>query len=97
MNDFYDKLPEHLLSATDLPKLATQSIQSLATLGGRQDKQLREIQALRADFLNQKRHDWIALGGFLTFIAIGLTVPIWWVGVVFHVLALGFVVWRILA
>lgn len=97
LNDFYDKLPEHLLSATDLPKLTTQSIQSLAMLGGRQDKQLREIQALRADFLNQKRHDWIALGGFFAFIAIGLTVPIWWVGVVFHVLALGFAVWRVLA
>lgn len=95
-DELYDRLPEHLLSATDLPKLATQSIQSLATLGGRQDKQLREIQALRADFLNQKRHDWIALGGFFGFVAIGLTVPIWWVGVMFHVVAMGFVLWRVL-
>lgn len=97
LDTFYDKLPEHLLFATDLPKLATQSMQSLAMMGSRQDKQLREIQALRADFLNQKRHDQMALGGFFSFIAIGLTVPIWWVGVIFHVLALAFVLWRILA
>lgn len=91
-----DKLPEHFLSATELPKFAIQSIQSLATLGARQDKELREIQALRADFLNQKRHDWIAFGGFVGLIAIGLTVPIWWVGVICHVLAVGFVAWRVL-
>lgn len=96
LNDIKTKAPELLLSTTELPKLLTQSIQSMATLGARQDKELREIQALRADFLNQKRHDWIALGGFITFIAIGLTVPIWWVGVIFHLLAVGFVVWRVL-
>lgn len=97
LDDFYGKLPEHLLSATDLPKLATQSIQSLVTLGGNLDKQLRELQALRADFLNQKRHDWIALGGFFGLIAIGLSVPVWWVGVIFHLLAMAVVLWRILA
>lgn len=96
LNDIKAKAPELLLSTTELPKLLTQSIQSMATLGARQDKELREIQSLRADFLNQKRHDWIALGGFITFIAIGLTVPIWWVGVIFHLLAVGFVVWRVL-
>ncbi|WP_066800214.1 ABC1 kinase family protein [Moraxella oblonga] len=96
LDDFYDQLPEHLLSATDLPKLTTQSIQSLAMLGMRQDKQLREIQALRADFLNQKRHDWIALGGFFGLVAIGLTVPIWWVGVMFHLMAMGVILWRVL-
>lgn len=96
LNDIKEKSPELLLCATELPKLITQGVQSMATLGARQDKELREIQALRADFLNQKRHDWIALGGFLGFIAIGLTLPIWWVGVIFHVLAIGFVVWRVL-
>ncbi|MFL1732758.1 ABC1 kinase family protein [Moraxella oculi] len=97
LNDIKAKAPELLLSTAELPKLLTQGVQSMAALGARQDKQLREIQALRADFLNQKRHDWIALGGFVSLIAIGLTVPIWWVGVIFHVLALGFVVWRVLA
>ncbi|WFF38238.1 AarF/UbiB family protein [Moraxella nasibovis] len=96
LNDIKAKAPELLLSTTELPKLISQGVQSMATLGARQDKELRELQALRADFLNQKRHDWIALGGFITFIAIGLTVPIWWVGVIFHLLAVGFVVWRVL-
>ncbi|MDO4700809.1 MAG: AarF/UbiB family protein [Moraxella sp.] len=91
-----DRLPEHLLSASELPKFTIQSIQSLATLGARQDKNLRELQALRADFLNQKRHDWVAFGGFLGLIAIGLTVPVWWVGVMFHLMAMGFVLWRVL-
>lgn len=92
----HNTLPEHLLSASELPKFAIQSIQSLATLGARQDKNLRELQALRADFLNQKRHDWVAFGGFFGLIAIGLTVPVWWVGVMFHLMAMGLVLWRVL-
>lgn len=96
LQDIRDKSTELLLSTTEFPKLATQGLQSLATLGARQDKELREIQALRGDFLNQKRCDWIALGGFLTCLAIGLTVPVWWVGVAFELLAVGFVIWRVL-
>lgn len=96
LSDIKNKVPELLLSATELPKLLTQGVQSMATLGARQDKELRELKALRADFLNQKRYDWIALGGFFGLIAIGLTVPIWWVGVIFHLLAIGFVIWRVL-
>ncbi|MDO4441664.1 MAG: AarF/UbiB family protein [Moraxella sp.] len=96
LNELKAKAPELLLSTTELPKLLTQGVQSMATLGARQDKELREIQALRADFLNQKRHDWIALGGFVSLIAIGLTIPVWWVGVIFHLLAVGFVLWRVL-
>ncbi|WII96246.1 AarF/UbiB family protein [Moraxella haemolytica] len=96
LNELKAKAPELLLSTTELPKLLGQGIQSLATLGARQDKELREIQALRADFLNQKRYDWIALGGFFGLIAIGLTVPIWWVGILFYLLAIVFVIWRVL-
>lgn len=95
-NDIKDKLPEHLLSATELPKLATQSIQSLATLGARQDNTLRELQALRSDLLNNKRHDWIAGSGFILCIALGLIMPIWWLGVLFCLCGMGFVVWRVL-
>lgn len=91
-----NKLPEHLLSATELPKLAIQSIQSLATLGARQDQALREMQALRADFLNQKRYDWLAFGGLMLCIAIGLSMPWWYIGVIFHVIGLAFVIWRVL-
>ena len=54
-----------LLSTTDLPKLLNQSLQSLATLGAHQDALLHEIQSLRADGLNERRHDWIALAGFI--------------------------------
>ncbi|OOR91340.1 2-octaprenylphenol hydroxylase [Moraxella caviae] len=96
LGEIKDKLPEILLSTTELPKLFAQGAQSLAALGARQDDELRELQALRADLLNQRRHDWIAAAGFLACIAIGLTVPIWWLGVIFHVLGLGFVVWRVL-
>lgn len=96
LQEIREKSTELLLSTTEFPKLMTQGMQSLATLGARQDKTLREIQALRSDLLNQKRHDWIALGGFVGFVAIGLTIPIWWVGVLFHVIAMGFVLWRVL-
>ena len=96
LNDIKDKLPEILLSTTDLPKFLAQSVQSMATLGARQDKNLRELQALRADLLNNKRHDWIAGSGFILCIVIGLTVPIWWIGLIFYILSTGFVLWRIL-
>lgn len=95
MNDLRDKLPELLISAAEMPKLFNQGVQSMATLGARQDKKLREIQALRADLLNQKRHDWIAGSGFILCVAMGLTVPIWWVGVLFYMVSLIFVLWRI--
>lgn len=96
LQEIREKSTELLLSTTEFPKLMTQGMQSLATLGARQDKTLREIQALRSDLLNQKRHDWIALGGFVGFVAIGLTIPIWWVGILFHLIAMGFVLWRVL-
>lgn len=96
LQEIREKSTELLLSTTEFPKLMTQGMQSLATLGARQDKTLREIQALRSDLLNQKRHDWIALGGFVGFVAIGLTIPIWWVGILFHLIAMSFVLWRVL-
>ncbi|MDO5650955.1 MAG: AarF/UbiB family protein, partial [Moraxella sp.] len=95
LEDIRSKLPELLLSTTDVPRLVNQSLQSLAALGARQDSELRELQALRADMLNGKRHDWIAGAGFLVCLAVGLTVPIWWIGIIFHVVAVLFVLWRI--
>lgn len=90
------QLPEILLSSTDIPKLLDQGLQSLASQGSRQDSQLREIQQIRADMLNDRRRDWLALAGFGLFIAIATQV-IGWLSPVFYVLAVLAVVWRILA
>ncbi|AMN49145.1 AarF/UbiB family protein [Psychrobacter sp. P2G3] len=90
------QLPEILLSSTDIPKLLDQGLQSLASQGSRQDSQLREIQQIRADMLNDRRRDWLALAGFGLFIAIATQV-VGWLSPVFYVLAMLAVVWRILA
>ena len=90
------QLPEILLSTTDIPKLLDQGLQSLASQGSRQDSQLREIQQIRADMLNDRRRDWLALAGFGVSIAIATQV-IGWVSPVFYLLAVLVVVWRILS
>lgn len=100
LHDIKGKLPEILLSTTDLPKQLTQSIQSLALLGATQDSILREIQSMRADALNQRRHDWIAGFGVLLMLSLA-----WWsanfihfaLAPLFLLLAGLVVVWRILA
>ncbi|MGP4714388.1 MULTISPECIES: ABC1 kinase family protein [unclassified Psychrobacter] len=89
------QLPEILLSSTDIPKLLDQGLQSLASQGARQDSQLREIQQIRADMLNDRRRDWLALAGFGVFIALATQV-IGWLSPIFYVLAILAVVWRIL-
>lgn len=96
MNDIKDKLPELLIATAEMPKLFNQGVQSMATLGASQDNLLREIQALREDFLNNKRHDWIAASGFLTCIALGLTVSAWWASLLFYLIGLTFIIWRVL-
>ncbi len=89
------QLPELLLSTTDIPKLLDQGLQSLASQGARQDSQLREMQQIRADMLNDRRRDWLALTGFGICIAIATQVG--WFAPVFYLLAILVVVWRILA
>ena len=89
-------LPEMLLCTTDIPKLLDQGLQSLASQGSRQDSQLREIQQIRADMLNDRRRDWLALAGFAIFIAIAMQV-VGWLSPIFYILAILVVVWRILA
>ena len=91
-----ERLPELLLSATDIPRLLDNGLQSLASQGARQDSQLREIQQIRADMLNDRRRDWIALAGFGLCIAIAMQV-VGWLSPVFYTLALVTVIWRILA
>ena len=89
------QLPEILLSSTDIPKLLDQGLQSLASQGSRQDSQLREIQQIRADMLNDRRRDWIALAGFA--ISIAIATQIFWLSPIFYILAVLVVIWRILA
>ncbi|WP_435980226.1 ABC1 kinase family protein [Psychrobacter sp. DM4] len=89
------QLPEILLSSTDIPKLLDQSLQSLASQGARQDSQLREIQQIRADMLNDRRRDWLALAGFGVFIALATQV-VGWLSPIFYIMAILAVVWRIL-
>ena len=91
-----DRLPELLLSATDIPKLLDNGLQSLASQGARQDSQLREIQQIRADMLNDRRRDWIALAGFGLCIAIAMQIA-GWLSLLFYILAILTVIWRILA
>jgi len=90
------QLPEILLSSTDIPKLLDQGLQSLASQGSRQDSQLREMQRIRADMLNDRRRDWLALAGFAISIAIATQV-IGWLSPLFYILAVLAVLWRILA
>lgn len=99
MQELQSRLPEVLLSTTDLPKLLNQSLQSLATLGAHQDAILHELQSLRADGLNERRHDWIALAGFMLMLGMA-----WWSALAIHlylapiffILAIGVILWRVL-
>lgn len=95
MRQLREQLPELLLSTTQVPKLLDQGLQSMASQGARQDQQLREIQQIRADMLNDRRKDWIALAGFVISVAIATQV-IGWLSPILYILAVLFVLWRIL-
>ncbi|MGO3641535.1 MAG: ABC1 kinase family protein, partial [Psychrobacter sp.] len=90
------QLPEILLSTTDIPKLLDQGLQSLASQGSRQDSQLREIQQIRADMLNDRRRDWMALAGFGLSIAVATQV-VGWLAPLFYIMAILAIIWRVLA
>jgi len=95
MRQLREQLPELLLSTAQVPKLLDQGLQSLASQGARQDEQLREIQQIRADMLNDRRRDWIALAGFVISVAIATQV-VGWLSPLFYIVAVVFVLWRIL-
>lgn len=97
IQEVYGKLPELLLSGHELPKLLIQGVHSMATLGASQDELLREVQALRADMLNNRRYDWVAFGGFLGCLFIGTTLPHWWMAMICYGIGMVFVIWRLLA
>ncbi|GAA0311966.1 ABC1 kinase family protein [Psychrobacter aestuarii] len=89
------QLPELLLSGAELPKLLDKSVQSLAAQGARQDQQIREIQQIRADMLNTRRNDWLALAVFAIAIAAAIQID-GWVSLIFYMLAVIVVVIRLL-
>lgn len=95
MQRLREQLPELLLSSTDLPKLIDKSMQSIASHGSRQDSQLRELQQLRADMLNNRRRDWLAL--IICGICISIATQVGWMGMVFYAIALLVLFWRMLA
>lgn len=103
LQELRGQLPEILLSFNDLPKLLDNSLQSLANLGRHQDLQLREMQQIRADILKSRQQDWVALLGFVGSLFIAqqvATFSIWqvssWLAPIFYLLAVSFVLWRIL-
>lgn len=98
------QLPEMLLGLNDLPKLLDDSLQSLSNLGGHQDRQIREIQQIRADMLKSRQQDWIALLGFVGSLFIAQMLAshaLWqvsiWLAPLFYIIAVLFVVWRLMA
>lgn len=98
-----EQLTELLLSINDVPKLLDFSLQSLANLDAQQDKQLREIQQIRADMLKNRQQDWVAVLGFVgsLFIAEQIaTFSIWQIGSIFapifYLIAVLFVLWRLM-
>ena len=97
------QLPELLLSLNDMPQLLDNSLQSLSNLGGHQDQQLREIQQIRSDMLKSRQQDWLALLGFVGALFIAQMIAshtVWqissWLAPIFYVIAVVFVLWRLL-
>lgn len=95
LDDTKTALPQQLLGTLQLPHLALDSLQSLSMLGARQVVTVRELQLLRQDLLNNKRHDWIAAGGFLLCLAIGLDTHLAWLSLLCYAIGAMFIVWRI--
>lgn len=96
LQEIKEQLPEIFLSTTEFPKLIHHSLQSLSELGARQDDTYRELQALRSDLLNNRRYDWLALGAFVSCLAIGMVMPYWWLSVLMFLLGFLSIIWRVL-
>lgn len=95
-----DELPQTLLTSTQAPRLAFEGLQSLANLGARQDRLIKEVENLRQDLLNQKRYDWLAICGVL----LSFVMAVWaWAVIspylvpVFVLMAVGVMVWRVMS
>lgn len=103
LNEVRQNLPELLLAVNDLPELLDNSLQGLSRLGGQQDRQLREIQLLRADMLKSRQQDWLAILGFaglLVFATMVANHASWqissWLVPLLYIAAAVCVLWRLL-
>ena len=104
LNKVRQNLPELLLAVNDLPELLDNSLQGLSRLGGQQDRQLREIQLLRADMLKSRQQDWLAILGFaglLVFATMVANHATWqissWLVPLLYIAAVVCVLWRLLS
>lgn len=104
LNEVRQNLPELLLAVNDLPELLDNSLQGLSRLGGQQDRQLREIQLLRADILKSRQQDWLAILGFaglLVFATMVANHATWqissWLVPLLYIAAVVCVLWRLLS
>lgn len=104
LNEVRQNLPELLLAVNDLPELLDNSLQGLSRLGGQQDRQLREIQLLRADMLKSRQQDWLAILGFaglLVFATMVANHATWqissWLVPLLYIAAVVCVLWRLLS
>ena len=104
LNEVRQNLPELLLAVNDLPALLDNSLQGLSRLGGQQDRQLREIQLLRADMLKSRQQDWLAILGFaglLVFATMVANHATWqissWLVPLLYIAAAACVLWRLLS
>ncbi len=95
LRDIGQQIPDILMGATDLPSLVIDSLHGLRQQGEWQDRQWRELQQLRMDIIQTRRRDWLAGSGFIILIALA-TQSAWLLSVVFSLLALLLVVWRVL-
>lgn len=95
IHNFRQQLPELLLNLNDMPLLIDNSLQSLAKLGSHQDQQLRELQQIRADLLNNRRLDWLAFAGFGVCLVIATQISQYFLSAFFYFLAVCIVIWRI--
>lgn len=103
LNEVRQNLPELLLAVNDLPELLDNSLQGLSRLGGQQDRQLREIQLLRADMLKSRQQDWLAILGFAGLLVLATMVAnhaSWqissWLVPLLYIAAAVCVLWRLL-
>ncbi|XID74577.1 ABC1 kinase family protein [Alkanindiges sp. WGS2144] len=96
LKELGQQIPDMLMGATDLPALLIDSLHNLRQQGAWQERQWRELQQMRLDMQQTRRHDWLAASGFLGLLIVATQVA-WPVAVVLFVLAGLVVLWRLIS
>lgn len=89
------QIPDLLLGVHDIPALVIDSLNGLKHQTAWQDKQHRELQALRLQLQTQQRRNWI----FGSLMALSLTLAlmsVWYIAIFFVALAVLFAIWRLM-